>query len=981
MRISTKLTSVVVAVFLIVGAIGTLTLKRLRDVAELSVETQAKNMAATMATMAAYGMSEGEGRDRRFSFQDIVSFIAAREKRDVEIFDLNLITLADVDVGDIGKPIEPERRGIVAHTLQDGKARTLTEMTTMGSPEMRQVVVPIVNAKHQIVAALVYEYTPLYNELSTLALHSLEAVAITIFVGLILALSCGIYVSRAISLPLRQLSDAALQLSRGKRDVSVKLSSHDEIGELAASFNTMSQSLFISQASLEKRAGELMCANQDLQEEIRARKLTEQALHLRERAIESSFNAIMIADLTQPDYPIEYVNPAFSRITGYSGDETLGQGANFLVGNDHDQPALQEIRLALRERREAHAVLRSYRKDGTPFWNEVYIAPVLNDYGPAEHCVAIFNDITDARNDAEQVMRQAHFDSLTGLANRGLLQDRLNQAIANSQRRGDNVIVVFIDLDDFKLVNDNLGHDIGDELLKTIAARLQSCVRASDTVARLGGDEFVLLLLNNAQHSEGSLESNITELMRKLLTNIALPMILAEREIRVSCSIGVANYPQDGQDADTLLKNADTAMYRAKELGRNGFQFFTAELHERVKRQLELGASLRQALERDEFELHYQPQVSLHSGKVVGVEALLRWRHPQQGLIGPSHFIGFAEESGLIIPIGEWVLMRACAQNKAWQDAGLPAIPVAVNVSAKQCAQQDLEAVVRRALNSSGLPAKFLELELTESISMADPEKSVPLMERMKEIGVELSIDDFGTGYSNMSYLKRFPIDRLKLDISFVRDITTDPGSLAISDAIITMSHSLHLEVVAEGVETEGQLALLSARNCDLIQGYYFSKPLPAEALTELLQDGRRLPARLTAHPPDSPALLVLDDDPHMLSFLELILAAEGYVVHMTVHPLEAFELLACNEVAIVLCDQRMPEMNGVDFLSRVRRMHPKIVRIMLSAYEDYDATREAINMGAVYKFIEKPLRTDELTKVVEEAFALYLNTRELRSA
>ncbi len=982
MRISAKLTLIIATVFLIVGAVGALALDRLRDVAETSIETQAKNMAAAMATMAAYETLKGDASDAHTHYQNLLNFISKREKRDVEIYDTNLIDVADVDTADIGKPVNGMRRPIISRTLQDGKARTMKEMAAANAPEMRQVVVPISNSEHKIVAALVYEYTPLHDELSTLAWGSLKLVAGVSFAGLLLALGCGIYISRAISLPLRQLSSAALQLSRGKRDVSVNLHSRDEIGELAASFNAMSHSLHMSQASLESRANELMLANQDLQEEIRVRKLTEQALHLRERAIESSNNAIMIADLTRPDYPIEYVNPAFVRITGYSAAETLGQGVNFLVGRDSDQPALQEIRLALRERSEAHTVLRSYRKDGKPFWNDVYIAPVLNDKSQPTHFVAIFNDITDARNDAEQVMLQAQFDALTGLANRALLQDRLNQAIAQSQRHGDSIVVAFIDLDDFKLINDNLGHDIGDEMLKTVASRLQACVRASDTVARLGGDEFVLLLLNQAQPDEGSLASHITELMHKLLASIAHPMILAGRELRVSCSIGVASYPRDGQDADTLLKNADTAMYRAKELGRNGFQFFTAELHERVKKQLELGASLRQALERDEFELYYQPQVSLRSGKIVGVEALLRWNHPQQGLIGPGQFIGFAEESGLIIPIGEWVLMHACAQNKAWQDAGLPPIPVAVNVSAKQCAQQDLEAVVRHALDHSGLPARFLELELTESISMADPEKSVPLMERMKEIGVELSIDDFGTGYSNMSYLKRFPIDRLKLDISFVRDITTDPGSLAISDAIITMSHSLHLEVVAEGVETEGQLALLLARNCDLIQGYYFSKPIPAQAMVQLLQSGQRLPARLTGHPLDAPALLVVDDDPDMLAFLEMILATEGYMVHTTTRPQEAFELLACNEIAIVLCDQRMPEMNGVDFLSRVRRMYPKIVRIMLSAYEDHDATRQAINMGAVYKFIEKPVRRpEELKEVVAEAFTLYLNTRELKTA
>jgi EAL domain-containing protein (putative c-di-GMP-specific phosphodiesterase class I) len=337
--------------------------------------------------------------------------------------------------------------------------------------------------------------------------------------------------------------------------------------------------------------------------------------------------------------------------------------------------------------------------------------------------------------------------------------------------------------------------------------------------------------------------------VRKLLARVAEPLALADRELRTTASIGVSTYPQDGTDGDTLLRNADAAMYRAKELGRNGFQFFTADMHERIRRRIELESSLRRALERGEFELHYQPQIGLKEGGIVGVEALLRWRHPERGLIGPAQFIGFAEESGLIVPIGAWVLGEACAQNKAWQDQGLPAIPVAVNVSARQCEQDDLDATVRDALARSGLAPEFLELEITESISMAHPEQSVPLMARLKRTGVALSIDDFGTGFSNLSYLKRFPIDRLKIDLSFVREITTDPGSLAISEAIITLSHSLKLKVLAEGVETEEQLALLAERDCDQVQGFFFSPAVPAAELATLLRNDRRLPHPLARAP------------------------------------------------------------------------------------------------------------------------------------
>jgi EAL domain-containing protein (putative c-di-GMP-specific phosphodiesterase class I) len=317
--------------------------------------------------------------------------------------------------------------------------------------------------------------------------------------------------------------------------------------------------------------------------------------------------------------------------------------------------------------------------------------------------------------------------------------------------------------------------------------------------------------------------------------------MLGERPLLPTCSMGISVYPQDGDDGGTLLKHADAAMYRAKELGRNRFQFFTADVHERIRRRMELEMGLRQALERNEFELHYQPQVGLRDGAIAGVEALIRWRHPEHGLIGPSQFVAFAEETGLIVPIGEWVLRRACEQTRAWQAEGLRAVPVAVNMSARQCESADLDSVIARTLRETGLSAEMLELEITESISMANPEQSVPLMRRLKDTGVSLSIDDFGTGFSNLSYLKRFPVDRLKIDLSFIREITTDPGSLAISEAIITMSHRLNLEVVAEGVETAGQLKLLRDRHCDMVQGYHFSPPVTAEAFAGLLREGRRL--------------------------------------------------------------------------------------------------------------------------------------------
>ena len=593
-------------------------------------------------------------------------------------------------------------------------------------------------------------------------------------------------------------------------------------------------------------------AHRALQDEIAVRRQAESALKLRNRAIESSVNAILITDVTRPGRPIEYVNPAFERITGYPASEAIGRDAAFMLGADVDQPGLQEIRLAMREQREGHAVLRAYRRDGTPFWNEFFIAPVRDEDGLVTHFVEVMNDVTEARNYEEQLAHQAKFDPLTGLANRNLLHDRLQQAIAAARREGGAVAAVFLDIDHFKVVNDSLGHGVGDELLRRIGERLRASVRESDTVARHGGDEFVLVLPMR-ESDPVALEGAITRLMHKLLESIAEPLELGERELRPTCSIGVSLHPQDGDTAERLLRNADAAMYRAKELGRNRLQFFTHDVHERIHRRMELESSLRRALERGEFHLRYQPQVALRTGAIVGVEALLRWHHPERGIVAPAEFIGFAEETGLIVPIGEWVLNEACRQNKAWQDAGLPAVPVAVNMSALQCEQEDVVDVVRGALDRSGLDPRYLELEITESISMSNPDQSVPLMHRLKEAGVTLSIDDFGTGFSNLSYLRRFPVDRLKIDLSFVREITTDPGSLAISEAIITMSHSLRLQVVAEGVETEGQLDLLDSRACDSIQGYYFSPPLDPDGLAQLLREDRRLARRAAAvHVPSS---------------------------------------------------------------------------------------------------------------------------------
>ena len=554
-----------------------------------------------------------------------------------------------------------------------------------------------------------------------------------------------------------------------------------------------------------------------------------QALRLRDRAIESSVNAIILTNHAGADNLVEYVNPSFTRITGYSAEEAIGRNCRFLLGSDTDQPALENIRAALRENKEGRALLRNYRKDGSQFWNDLLIAPVRDDNGVVTHYVGIQNDVTDSKRYQDELEHQSTHDMLTDLPNRNLLKDRIAQGIAYSSRYKQTLMAVaFIDLDNFKFVNDSLGHQAGDQVLKMVSARLNSCLRSSDTAARMGGDEFVLILFEDPDEMNTAAAS-IIALLERCIREVAQPYHLGKHEFFITCSIGYALVPEDGDTVEVLLKNADMALYRAKEQGRNNVQRYIPELNEKAVHRLELDNDLRRALENDEFFLCYQPQIDLGSQRIVGMETLIRWRHPQRGLISPAEFIPIAEEVGLIVPIGTWVLRTACAQAKAWQVAGLPPIKLSVNLSARQFMQPDLAATVRLILTETGFSPRHLELELTESLIMHNAELFIATLRSLKDIGIELAIDDFGTGYSSLSYLKRFPIDRLKIDQSFVRDIHTDVDSAAISQAVITLGHSLGLKVIAEGVETPEQLDFLQTNRCDEIQGYYYSKPLPAE--------------------------------------------------------------------------------------------------------------------------------------------------------
>jgi diguanylate cyclase (GGDEF)-like protein len=434
-----------------------------------------------------------------------------------------------------------------------------------------------------------------------------------------------------------------------------------------------------------------------------------------------------------------------------------------------------------------------------------------------------------------QLEHQANYDALTGLPNRNLLHDRLRQAVYQ-QRQPRAIAVVFMDLDHFKFVNDSLGHSTGDLLLKAMGERLRTVLREGDTVGRVGGDEFVLILMDQSN------EEIIYRAMQRISAKVSEPITIDGKELHVSCSAGISLYPQDGRDVDTLLKNADAAMYRAKDHGRSNFQFYTSEMNERVSERLALENALRRALERNELALHYQQKVNLKTGEIVGAEALVRWLHPEWGLVRPARFIPLAEETGLIVSIGEWVLREACRQARAWLDAGLQPGVVSVNLSLRQFRQEGLVRSVSRILEETGLDPAQLEMELTESMVMGNVDAAIAVLQGLKQLGVTLSVDDFGTGYSSLSYLKDLPIDTLKIDRSFVRDIGSgaeaEEGVLA--QAIISLGHALHLKVIAEGVETDAQLRFLRRHGCDEVQGFFYGEPVPPEAHVKLLEKARR---------------------------------------------------------------------------------------------------------------------------------------------
>jgi diguanylate cyclase (GGDEF)-like protein/PAS domain S-box-containing protein len=549
-------------------------------------------------------------------------------------------------------------------------------------------------------------------------------------------------------------------------------------------------------------------------------------LRLWAKVFDGSSEAIMITDTEQR---IVTINRAFTKVTQYTDEEAIGKTPKFLASGRHDNNFYQNMWQSIERFGHWQGEIVNRRKNGETYPEWLNISSVRDETGKLTNYVAMFSDISERKNAQARIEFLAYYDRLTDLPNYHLLRDRLALAISYAARSQAKVALLYLDLDNFQMINDSLGHLKGDELLKSAAARLRDCLSSAETISRQGGDEFLVMLTDVV---DSDAVANIT---CKILEQLALPFMIGEHELMTSFSIGIAVYPDDGADFDSLLKKAGMAVFQAKQAGRNTYRFYDSQMNIDANWHLRLRSNLGRALARNELILHYQPQFNLASGKIIGVEALIRWNHPEHGMLVPASFIHIAEDSGLIIDIGSWVLNEACRQARAWQQSGLPEIVVAVNLSALQFRRGNLEKTVMDALTESGLDPRFLELEITESLLIQDAESALDLVKRLKALGVQFSIDDFGTGYSSLAYLKRLHVDKLKIDQSFIRNLASDSEDAAIVHAILQMARSLNMKTIAEGVEEKDALTYLKSHYCDEVQGFYFARPMPSNELASYL--------------------------------------------------------------------------------------------------------------------------------------------------
>jgi len=658
------------------------------------------------------------------------------------------------------------------------------------------------------------------------------------------------------------------------------------------------------------------------------------------------------------------VNATACRMLGFEREDFLQVGPNKQVEGDLVKLEVLYEKLLSGDQSGAMTELLLQCRDGSPLAVEVQRRTLRS--GSSWILVAVARDITERKEAEQRLLKLAHFDTLTGLPNRSQFNDSLTHSMRQAAEHHWSLAVLFLDVDRFKNVNDTLGHTIGDELLRQFSSRLVDCLRVRDTIGRFGGDEFaaILMLPEGAQNAVVVVDK-IREVLRR-------PFDLKGHEVTVTASIGISVFPDDAADPDTLIQYADTAMYRAKEAGRDAFRFFTAEMNAQSMARLELENALRRAIENDEFVLHFQPKVNISSGRISGAEVLIRWQRPGHGMVSPALFIPILEETGLIVRVGSWVINEACRKIAHWRRTSAGAVHLSVNVSGIQFFVGGLEEEVLRAIKEHDISPELLELELTESSLMSNAEETITVLQNLKALGIKISIDDFGTGYSSLAYLKRFPIDKLKIDIAFVREVTSNPDDAAIVLAIINMAHSLKLDVIAEGVEKDAQLAYLRRHGCDEMQGYYFSRPLPENEFEAMLRDGRTLQAPADEQATEQPTLLIVDDDAFMLDVLTDFLSQDGYRILTAQTAAEGFDILARHRVQVILCDQCMPLMSGTEFMERVKNLCPDTFRIMLSAYADLTPIMAAINHGAIDRFYTKPWKGAALRENIREGFRLH---------
>ncbi|TFW20729.1 EAL domain-containing protein [Duganella callida] len=686
-------------------------------------------------------------------------------------------------------------------------------------------------------------------------------------------------------------------------------------------------------------------------------------------AMDATADAIFLLDAASAE--IVDINDGACRMLAYPRDELLGPiasriGLGTLPALRAQAERLADYAAAIGPARspELHE-LELMRSDLITVPVELYWQ-LLQRPGQPNVMLGVARDISERKQAEELLQHMAHYDSLTGLPNRTLFYKTLADCIVLAQDKPWRIVVLFIGLDRFKNINDSLGAARGDDLLRQFSNRLVQRVRIRDTVGRLGGDQFALILtMSRDQQDAVNAAHEVREALRQ-------PFDLGGQQAALSASIGISIYPDDTTDPENLINFAETAMERAKQAGRDGYRFFTANMNVQVLARLDMELALRRAFDEQELLLHFQPKVNLNTGAFAGVESLLRWQRPGHGLVYPAEFVPVLEDTGLVVRVGNWIIDAACRQIAAWLQEDVGPVRVAVNVASRQFIEGDLEQTVREALERHKVPAELLELELTESALMSNAERTITVLKNLKAIGIKVAIDDFGTGYSSLSYLQRFPIDKLKIDIAFVREITTNPNDAAIAQAIISMAHSLKLQVIAEGVETRPQLEYLRRGRCDEIQGYFFSRPLPPRELGELVKSGRCLPPPPGDARQPAQTLLIVDDDVNVLASLHRLFRRDGYQILTAATPAEAFELLALHSVQVIVCDQRMPQMSGTEFLSKVKEIYPDTIRIILSGYTGLEAVLDSINRGAIYRFYTKPWDDTQLRDNIRLAFHHY---------